>query len=296
MAEERLIDDDLDKDKKYRIRRNADGEEELIIDDSVVEQEDLAFEFGSELTEERTEPYAEGEQDGSATDSAPREVVGAYLLSIEKAEREFENKDYEAALSDIASAQSADPYDGASWALKIKVLTENFTRFEVSDELLDAAENVSKYCGEELKAELSDLSAPLESKIISVEESAAELHVQVEKKKAERRELFIADRKKALVFFTVTLVPFLVCLVVALAFTSVMFARQDGANLIIMIVFAALAVLLLIATLFTGRNLWAAMKKVALNEKNSSTQMGRDYEDRLDEAEKLRKILDSFKK
>ena len=32
MAEERLIDDD--KDRKYKIRRNADGEDELIIDDT----------------------------------------------------------------------------------------------------------------------------------------------------------------------------------------------------------------------------------------------------------------------
>ena len=32
MAEERLIDDD--KDKKYKIRKNADGEDELYIDDT----------------------------------------------------------------------------------------------------------------------------------------------------------------------------------------------------------------------------------------------------------------------
>ena len=33
MAEERLID--ADKDKKYRIKINADGEEELVVDEGV---------------------------------------------------------------------------------------------------------------------------------------------------------------------------------------------------------------------------------------------------------------------
>ena len=37
MAEERLIDDD--KDRKYKIRKNADGEDELIIDDTPDEDE-----------------------------------------------------------------------------------------------------------------------------------------------------------------------------------------------------------------------------------------------------------------
>ena len=37
MAEERLIDDD--KDRKYKIRKNADGEDELIIDDTTDEDE-----------------------------------------------------------------------------------------------------------------------------------------------------------------------------------------------------------------------------------------------------------------
>ena len=39
MAEERLIDDD--KDRKYRIRKNENGEEELVIIDDVEEEEDF---------------------------------------------------------------------------------------------------------------------------------------------------------------------------------------------------------------------------------------------------------------
>ena len=39
MAEERLIDDD--KDRKYRIRKNENGEEELVIIDDGEEEEDF---------------------------------------------------------------------------------------------------------------------------------------------------------------------------------------------------------------------------------------------------------------
>ena len=39
MAEERLIDDD--KDRKYKIRKNADGEDELYIDDTPDEEDDV---------------------------------------------------------------------------------------------------------------------------------------------------------------------------------------------------------------------------------------------------------------
>ena len=45
MAEERLIDDD--KDRKYKIRKNADGEDELVVDSAPEEEEeaeDIEFE------------------------------------------------------------------------------------------------------------------------------------------------------------------------------------------------------------------------------------------------------------
>ena len=52
MAEERLID--TDKDKKYRIRKNADGEDELYIDDTAEEEqvEEVSFFVDEEGLEE----------------------------------------------------------------------------------------------------------------------------------------------------------------------------------------------------------------------------------------------------
>ena len=62
MAEERIIDDD--KDKKYRIRINEDGEEELeVIDLGMDEEQEEAYETGLEIPEfeEDDEPYFEEE-------------------------------------------------------------------------------------------------------------------------------------------------------------------------------------------------------------------------------------------
>ena len=52
MAEERLIDDD--KDRKYKIRKNADGEEELIvIDPEDGEEEESDIQIGRASCRER---------------------------------------------------------------------------------------------------------------------------------------------------------------------------------------------------------------------------------------------------
>lgn len=296
MAEERMIDDDLNKDKKYRIRKNADGEDELYIDDSVEETfEDLpavAFDMPEENGEITPEREVIESEEG---DYVPEQISNACFEAVERAKKCIEEEDYISALKNIEEAQNSDPYDGAAWALKLTAVTRNFSEFSNVDDLVNIAEDVSKYCSDEYKAELAEKSAPLEGRIIELEERAASMHVEVEKKKTERRELFLSDRKRAVLWFSVTALPFIICLVVALAFTSVMFARQDGVNLIIMIVFASLAALFFIASLFTGRKLWAAMKKLSLNEKNSSTKLGREYESTLAEAEKLNTVLHSFK-
>ncbi len=62
MAEERLID--ADKDKKYRIRKNADGEDELYIDESGEEEveEEVTFDAPEEVWENSDESLMTPEQ------------------------------------------------------------------------------------------------------------------------------------------------------------------------------------------------------------------------------------------
>lgn len=300
MAEERLIDDDLNKDKKYRIRKNADGEDELYIDDSVQEEpeefEAISFdvpEFSEGEGELTPEQIAAAEQE--KRERAAR-LRGALSVNLEKAQARLVEENFEGALESAEAALQIDPASGLAWSLKLKSLTKNLTDFERLDDCVEIVDNITNFCNDEQKAELADLSSPLENKIFELEEQAAAMHVEVEDKKAERRAVFLEDRKKSIKWFSITGVPFIVCLIIAIAFASVMFARKDGVYLIVTIAFAALAAIFFIASLFTSHKMWDAMKKVSLNEKNSSTQLGRDYENLLSEIKKHNTVLHSFKK
>lgn len=299
MAEERLIDDDLNKDKKYRIRKNADGEDELYIDDSVEEEvvdlETVSFdvpEFSDGEGELTPEQIAAAEQEKR---ERIERMKGVLAVNIEKAQAKLADGDFDGALQSVEAALQIDPTSGVAWALKLRALTKNFNNTENIDDCVDNAENVVRYCSDEQKTELAEISAPLENRIMQLGEEAAALHVEVEEKKAERRTVFLQKRKQSVKWFSATCLPFIVCLVVAIAFASVMFAREDGVNLILTIVFAVIAAIFFIATLFTSHKMWDAMKKLSLNEKNSSTQLGRDYEKILAEIKKLNTVLHSFK-
>ncbi len=291
MAEERLIDDDLNKDKKYRIRKNADGEDELYVDDSVEETFGDEVQFEVQGDEEGVQQIAES---ASPAHSAQPEADAVCLEAVSAAKTCMEEGDYDGALRYIDEAHNANPYSGPAWAVKLSAQTRQLTDFS-SPDLEETAKNVAMYCSDDEKSVLAENSALLEKKIIELEERAASLHVEVERKKEERRGVFLADRKRSVLWFSLTAVPFLVCLIVALSFASVMFARQDGLNMIIMIIFACISALFFISSMFTGHNLWAAMKKVSLNEQNSSTKLGREYESVRSQAEKLNTVLHSFK-
>lgn len=302
MAEERLIDDDLNKDKKYRIRKNADGEDELYIDDSVQEDfeefEAVSFdvpEFSEGDGELTPEQIAIAEQEKRAR---AERIKGALSVNLEKAQSKLLEEDFDGALQSVDAALEIDPTSGAAWSLKLKSLTKNFTDFERSDDCVETASNVEQYCSDEQKSELADQSAPLENRLMQLEEKAAAMHVEVEDKKAERRATFLADRKKSVMWFCLTGVPFIACLIVAIAFAITLLDLVEiyGVNLIITIVAGVLAVIFFIATIFTSHKMWDSMKKLSLNEKNKSTQLGRDYENLLSEIKKLNTVLHSFKK
>ena len=299
MAEERLIDDDLNKDKKYRIRKNADGEDELYIDDSVEEEptdlETVTFtvpEFSDGEGELTPEQIAAAEQE--KRERAER-IKGALSVNLEKAQAKLSEEDFAGAFTSIESALQVDPSSGEAWALRLKILTKNFTDFDSVDDCVETTENIRNFCSEEQKAELAEEGTSLESHIIKLEEQATELHVEVEQKKSERRKVFLENRKKSVKWFSITCVPFIFCLIMAIAFASIIFTNKYGVYVVLTIVFAVLAALFFIASLFTAHRMWADMKKLSLNEKNSSTSLGRNYEKMLSDIKKLNTVLKSFK-
>ena len=168
--------------------------------------------------------------------------------------------------------------------------TEDLRLFS-GEEVLSAVEGVENYCSKEQKAELSGYLKNLNAHQNALSKEVEGLKAANEEGKAERREVFLKKRKKSLIFFAATAVPFLVFLILGIYFASVMHAVKDGRNIIFTIVFFAVAGVLFVVLLFAAHMLWDSAKKVSLNEKNSSTQIGREYESKREELSLLCRII-----
>ena len=195
MAEERLIDDDLNKDKKYKIRKNADGEDELYFDETE-EQEEQEEEINDGS---RYEVPDLGYDDEEAAILTPEQLIAREEAKREEekkraercgqllaeAQTKLENSDFDNALYAISLIEEIDKECGRAYFLKFKALSSAFTDFSRSDDLKAAADCVNKFCTLEERAELLSLCAPLKAKLDDDEEKAAALHVENEQKKRE---------------------------------------------------------------------------------------------------------------
>ncbi|MBD5632121.1 MAG: hypothetical protein HDP34_02685 [Clostridia bacterium] len=290
MAEERLIDDD--KDRKYKIRKNADGEEELIIDgdEEQEEVEEVGFEVPEFVSDDEEAAVMTPEQ--LAERERRREEEEALRLQnlqtrISKAEEFILQQNFECALYELDLAEKLDGRNGAVYALKLKALSHCFTDYTRLEDCAEAAECVSKYSTDEQKQDLKQESAPLAARIDSVKAERAELNEENEAKKSERREVFKKRAAKSQLRFLTTLAAFIVPLIIAVIFSTMMFAREDGVFLILTIVFASIAVIAFIILLVMAHKFWEDKRNLKLNERNSSTKLGRKYEAKKHEEEQL---------
>ena len=294
MAEERLIDDDLNKDKKYKIRKNADGEDELYIEETPEEEAEPQFEIPELETDDEEAAVLTPEQ-LLAREQARREAEEKRAARVAElvaaAEAKLAENDYSGALYELSLAEELDTQSGAVYSAKIRALTCNFSDLSRIEDIDANTQGVADFCTVEQKSALKEISSPVVAEVEKLEELAAEMHVRNEQKKSERREVFIASSRRALTWFSITTLPFLLFTILAISFSAVIFAYQDGRNVILTIVFASLAGLFFIATLFTAHKLWDARRKLSLNEKNSSTKLGREYESLLSEISVLKALL-----
>lgn len=296
MAEERLIDDD--KDRKYKIRKNSDGEEELIIDDSGdgEEVEIPFFEVPYEETDDEKaatltpEQYAERERIRREEEEA-RAKKAALLLK--EAEEKLAVGDMEGAQYAVSRAEELSK-NGEIYCLMLKAYTRNFHDFTALEQAEKAADGVREYASPEQKAELKKASKGLKEKISEVKELTDGLFDSNEEKKTERREFFNTERKRAQKLFIAAAVPFGALLICAIALACNMFAAENGAFLIATIAVSALAFVALVFTLVTARKFISALRVVRLNEKDSSTKLGREYAKSKQLLETLTGILNSL--
>ena len=288
MAEERLIDDD--KDRKYRIRKNENGEEELvIIDDEEQEEElpvyDVVTDDDDNLTEEQINKRA-----AERREAALKRAETLKATAREKiAEGGFESAQYA-----LSQAQELTEYDGELYYLQLKAYSRGMTNFLDLQKCVDAAEGVKEYSEKEQKQELKFLSEPLIARISEFEEKCSKIGEENERGKAERRETFARGRRNAAIIFAATSVPFIPLFVVAIVFASMMFSDLSDIYVVLTIVFAVLAAVAFFAMLFTLKRFLSANRNVRLNESDSATKIGREFISCSEELDSLKKIYSAI--
>ena len=298
MAEERLIDDD--KDRKYKIRRNADGEDELIIDDTETPDDEsdipvfdipVYLEDDDEAALLTPEQLAERERMRAEEQSAREEKI---RIALEKAEKKLNEGDVESALYAVGKVNGVADGNGDYYCLKLKILSRNFTDFQSLEDCAESADGVKQFASAEQKQALKLLSSEYENRANEVEKTVAVLKEENERKKAERRTLFAERNTKAKRNLLISVLPFFALAVLAVIFATRLFSAENGTFVILTIVFAALAAIVLIAVLFALRKYLETNRNVKLNELDSSTKLGREYLGYKQQYEYLKRILDSF--
>lgn len=294
MAEERLIDDD--KDRKYKIRINEDGEEELVIDDTAGEDEEsdipvfevpVYYEDDEEAAVLTPEQLLERERLKREEEEARAERVNSLCA---KAREKLEEGDFEAAKYALSQAEELTEENGEVYCLKLRTLTRGFTDYTSLEDCAEAADGVKEYADAESKAELKAMSEGLEKLVSEAEEQTNKLAEENESKKEERRTVFAQEKTHTLVGFLLSSVPFAVLLIMTIVFGSMMFSKENGSFIIVTIVLGALAFIALICTLVAANKFWAAMRKVKLNERDTSTKLGREYLESKTRSELLNRI------
>ena len=284
MAEERLID--TDKDKKYRIKINENGEEELVVEDGVTAEEEgqAAYE---EVMFAAPEEFYEGDESGLTPEQleekrkreeeerAERQEKVAELL--EKAKKESLLYRYATALEYIEKAEELDGENGEAQALKLVAYTRNFTDYSQIIPASACADKLAAYTPDERKAELLKSAQPsLDSEISKLRTTVSAMNKENEEKRAERAVRFNRDRNIAIGVFCALAAVLIAFVALAGYYGSIIYTVPTNKYLISTCVFAGLALLTLFAAAFAARFLNITCRRVRLNKKNTTTQLGRD--------------------
>lgn len=302
MAEERLIDDD--KDRKYKIRRNSDGEDELYVDDSVVEGEEPAEEEVMFEVEEVSEDDEEAavmtpeqlaaKREREEKERAEREAKIASLLS--SADSDFKAEKYATALEYLEEVTAIDENNGEAYAMRLAIYTKNYTDYTQVGKAAEVADDVKEYSSPEARAAAFEIAhTSLEELIGQYTEKVEELNRENESGKAERAKKFKKDRKVALIIFAVTLVVFFACLATVIYFAVMLNTVADDSYKSELIGSGVACGIFLVGTLFCTRRVLTACRRVRLNKRNSATKLGRELTTTQTELAALKRIYEALK-
>lgn len=301
MAEERLIDDD--KDKKYRIKVNADGEEELVIEEGKEETaenaEEVAFEAPEVEENDEDAAVMTPEQYALKLEQEKKEREERQAKArdlVKKAEADLKVEKYATALDYLEQAEELDSENGDIYALRMRVYTRDFTDYTQVSQAAENAEGVAKYADGEVKAAISKkASATLDENISSLRNQVVALNKQNEEKKAERAVKFKAERKTAIIFFACAFALLALSASLCGYFASVIYTVSTGKYLVLTCVFGALSAIMLLVLAFAARRLNVACRRIRLNNRNTSTSLGRELLEKQAQLKAFIQIRDSLK-
>lgn len=293
MAEERLID--TDKDKKYRIKVNENGEEELVVEEGAEDEEaaieEVMFAVPDEVAQGEegglTDEELEEKRKREEQERAERQQKVDELLAKAKSESLLYR--YATALEYIEKAEELDGENGEAQALKLTAYTRNFSDYS---QIIPATEVVDKfkaYTSDERKAQLLQTAQPaIDEEIAKLRATVSAMNKENEEKKAERAVRFNRDRNIATGVFCALFAVFAVCAGLACYFATIIYTISTNDYLIATCVLGGAAFVALIAVAFAARYLNVTCRRVRLNKKNTTTQLGRDL---LSEQAKLKALV-----
>ncbi len=283
MAEERLID--TDKDKKYRIKVNEDGEEELVVEDNggeaETEIEEVMFAVPDEVDavpedeqgltpEQLAEKRAREEAEAAERKARVDELLG-------KARSDISLYRFATALEFIEKAEELDGENGEAQALKLEAYTRRFTDYSQIVPASDCAEKLSQYTSDERKQQLLKVAAPsFDDEIAKLRKTVSAMNKENEEKKAERAVRFNRDRNIAIGVFCALFAVLATFVALSCYFSTLIRTVPTNYYLVLTLVFAGLALITLLAEAFAARFLNITCRRVRLNKKNTTTQLGRD--------------------
>ena len=287
MAEERLIDDDKDKNKKYTVRTNADGEEEFVIFEPAPREgvgEVADMQFDEEYAFGNRSSVRFGEEEDFAAEAKECMARGSYSTALEC----------------VARAARLSPRDGETAALELRIYTRDMTDFShgALQGARSAVRRVAEYASKDTKERLKAMCAqpvgaqPVGAAVRAACDRADRLRAQNESAKMERESLFKAPFVRARKRFLLSLVP-LALLTACTAVFVALFALYGGAYAVAAWICGGLAAVSFALSAFAARKLYITARRMAINRDDSRSRLGRECLAAEEDIKILRSILDA---
>lgn len=293
MAEERLIDEDENKDKKYRFIIHDDGEKELLVEGREEETAEEVYFDVPEITEDNEEEVVMTPEQLAARKAKLEEEKKERALKavemLDKAKKDVNSGRYATALEYLEQAEELDPENGEIYITRLAAYTRNYTDYAQITDAAKSADKIALYASKESKTDIFNKTASvLESNITALRNRVNALNNENEQKKKERAVTFLRSRNLALIILAAAFAAFAGFGFGAIYSIVNISSVPTNKFLILACVLGGLALVAFAAVAVALRMLNIALRRLRMNRRNTTTNLGREM---LEEQEKLKAFI-----